>query len=640
MVDEVEEKQAVEDPGEKPAALVEAPEAALEEAPEKAPPPALTQVRPVAGPMGGGTRVVVEGSGFADGCEVKIDRVPVTASFVSPTELTFATLPRNLPGAVDVDVINPDGQRTLLIRAYEYCMPPVLTGVEPDHGPETGATRVTLLGADLRPEAEVRIGASRPRVDYRGPSRIDLELSAHPAGTYDVELVNPDGQEARLEAAFRYEARPKIERVVPDHGPHSATTRIAIDGEGFRAGCVVYLGGTRLPAELESSTRIVATALPRETHGALPLRVANADGLDAELPAAFRYDPPAGPRVASVAPARVPRGREHTAVVSGEGFVEGCSVRVAGAPAPMRFVSTVQIEVSLPPLDRVGWVELEVVNPDQQAHRLEAAYELQGPPQLKTIEPREGSAVGGDLISLHGLGFDRRCEVSIGGFPAKSTWEADTTVRAVAPARALAGAVDVVVTNPDGQSAALASAFTYIARRAAVIAGIEPRTGPTTGGTGVLLRGEHLDVVTDVRVGGERAGFKARGGELAFATPPRASEGAVDVELRTRDGAITVLKNAFHYSPVPPPAIRSLTPNRGGPSGGTEVTIVGEHFAAGTSVLVDGERVKVAKVRDASTIVFTTPPGEAGAMADVAVRSPTGQQAVSKRAFLYDPRYA
>jgi len=632
-----EENEKVEEPG--PELLPPSREASKPSVPHPVP-PVIEKLRTVAGPMGGGTHVVVEGSGFADGCEVKLDRVPVKTSFLSPTELSFATLPRNLPGPVDVDVINQDGQRTLLIRAFEYCMPPVLTGIEPGHAPETGGTRATLLGTDLRPEAEVRIGASRPRVDYRGPTRIDLEIVAHPAGTYDVELVNPDGQEARLEAAFRYDGRPRIAQVVPDHGPLSATTRIAIDGEGFRTGCVVYLGGTRIPAELESSTRIVATALARETHGPLSLRVSNTDGLDAERTDAFRYDAPAGPRIASLSPARIPCGREHKAIVSGEGFAEGCSMRVGGAPSPARFISSGQVEVSLPPLDRIGWVDVEVTNPDMQSHRLEAAYELQGPPQLATIHPREGSATGGDMVTLNGLGFDRRCEVSIGGFPAKSTWEADHTIRAVAPPRAVAGAVDVVVTNPDGQSASLECAFTYLARRTPVITGIDPKTGPTTGGTGVLLRGENFDAVADVRVGGERAGFKSRGGELAFVTPPRGSEGAVDVELRTRDGAITVHKNAFHYSPVPPPAIRSLTPNRGNPGGGTEVTIVGEHFAPGTSVLVDGERVAVAKVKDASTIVFTTPSGEAGAMADVAVRSPTGQQAVVKRAFLYDPRYA
>jgi hypothetical protein len=615
-------------------------EPATEAAEPRIPSPTLTKLRAVAGPLGGGTRVVLEGSGFVDGCEVKVDRVPVKVTFVGPTELAFTTLPRNLPGAVDVDVVNPDGQRTLLLRAYEYCAPPVLTGIEPDHAPETGAVRVTLLGADLRPDAEVRIGASRPRVDYRGPTRIDLELLAHPAGTYDVELANPDGQQARLDKAFRYDGRPRVDRLVPDHGPVGATTRLIIEGEGFRTGCVVYLGGARIPAELESSSRIAATALARETPGPVALRITNVDGLAAERADAFRYDPPAGPRIAALSPARVPRAREQKAIVTGEGFTEGCSVRVEGSPAPTRFVSPTQLEVSLPALDRIGWVAVEVASADQPSHTLEAAYELHGPPQLAGVTPREGSCVGGDLLTLTGLGFDRACEVSIGGFPAKTSWEADHTVRAVVPQRALAGEVDVVLTNPDGQTARLGSVFTYVARRAAVVTSLEPKTGPTTGGTGVLLRGEGLDAVAHVRVGGEPAGFKARAGELAFATPPRGHEGAVDVELITRDKASTVLKNAFTYAPVPPPAITSITPNRGGPGGGTEVTIAGEHFAPGMSVLVDGERVPVVKVRNATTIVFTTPKGESGAMADVAVRSPTGQQAVVKRAFLYDPRYA
>ena len=611
------------------------------EAPEpKLPPPVIARLRTRAGPVTGGTRVVIEGSGFVEGSEVKLDRVEVKASFLGPTELAFATLPRNLPGPVDVDVINPDGQRTMLLRAFEYCLPPVLTAIEPDHAPETGGTRASLLGAELRAESEVRIGAARPRVDYRGPTRIDLELPAHPAGTYDVELVNPDGQEARLERAFHYDPRPRVDQVVPDHGPLGEATRFAIEGESFRAGCVVYLGGVRLPAELESGTRIVATALARDSHGPVALRVANVDGLDVERPDAFRYDPPAGPRIASLSPARVPRGREQWALLTGEGFAEGCSVRVAGAPVPVKWASAQRVEVSLPALDRVGWIDVEVSNPDQQSHRLEAAYELLGPPRLSTVQPRQGSNAGGEVLTLTGLGFERGCEVSVGSFPARTTWESETTVRAVAPARALAEAVDVVLTNPDGQSASIECAFTYVARRAPVITGMVPATGPTTGGTGVIVRGEHLDAVTEVRVGGERASFKSRAGELAFVTPPRGRDGAADVEFRTGDGASTVQKNAFQYSPVPPPAIRSVTPNRVAVSGGTEVTIAGENFAAGAVVLVDGEPVAATKVRDASTIVFKAPAGPSGVMSDVAVRSPTGQQAVVKRAFVYDPRYA
>src|SRR5690349_14759956 len=176
------------------AEAAEAPEA--HEAP-KAPPPIITGVQPVAGPLAGGTAVVVEGSGFADGCKVTLDRVPVTSRFESAERLSFATLPRNLPGRVDVDVVNPDGQRTMLLRCFEYVLAPSLTAISPDHGPESGSVRATLTGADLREGCEVRIGSSRPSVDYRGPTRIDLEIPAHPAGVFDVEVIAPDGQTAR-----------------------------------------------------------------------------------------------------------------------------------------------------------------------------------------------------------------------------------------------------------------------------------------------------------------------------------------------------------------------------------------------------------------------------------------------------------
>ncbi|HEY8091266.1 MAG TPA: IPT/TIG domain-containing protein [Polyangiaceae bacterium] len=606
------------------------------------PPPLVTAVRPVAGPLGGGTRVTVEGTGFADGCEVKLGGVPVTATFESTTALAFTTLPRNLPGAVDVDVKNPDGQRTMLLRSFEYCAAPSLASIEPDHAPETGKVRVTLTGAELREGSEVRLGASRPAVEYRGPTRVELLVEAHPAGTVDVELVAPDGQTARLPAAFRFDGPPRVDRVVPDRGAVGESLRVHVEGDGFRTGCVVYLGGARLAADVESATRLVATVPSHDAPGTHALRVQNVDGLGAELASAFHVEAGPGPRIAMLVPQRGPRGRETAVGIVGQRFDAGCSVRVAGAPVAAKLVSPERLEVTLPPLDRLGWIDVTVTAADGRAHTLDQAFELRGAPQLQAVQPREGSDAGGAWVTLVGLGFERGCEVSFGGFPAKSDWESESCVKAVVPSRSAgAGTVDVLVRNPDEQSATLSSAFTYVARKAPVIASVEPAKGPTTGGTGVLLQGEHLDAVTVVLVGGlKAANFKARGGELGLVTPPRGREGAVDLELRTADGMSVVRKNAFTYEPVPAPVIQSVTPNRGAPGGGTEVTIAGEHFFAGATVLVDGEPAKTTKVRDRSTIVFTAPPGENGVMVDVVVRSPTGQEGVAKRAFLYDARYA
>src|SRR5207244_10909677 len=72
-----------------------------------------------------------------------------------------------------------------------------------------------------------------------------------------------------------------------------------------------------------------------------------------------------------------------------------------------------------------------------------------------------------------------------------------------APAHA-AGAVDVVVTNPDAQSGTLAGGFTY-ALPAPTIASITPDTGPTSGNTLVTIQGTNFQSGATVKIGGVAA---------------------------------------------------------------------------------------------------------------------------------------
>src|ERR1019366_7022067 len=76
----VEEDETVEESGQEP------PPPPVEASERRLPPPAIEKLRTVAGPMAGGTHIIVEGSGFADGCEVKLDRAPVKTLFPGPTE--------------------------------------------------------------------------------------------------------------------------------------------------------------------------------------------------------------------------------------------------------------------------------------------------------------------------------------------------------------------------------------------------------------------------------------------------------------------------------------------------------------------------------------------------------------------------
>jgi hypothetical protein len=81
-------------------------------------------------------------------------------------------------------------------------------------------------------------------------------------------------------------------------------------------------------------------------------------------------------------------------------------------------------------------------------------------PSVSSISPTWGPAGGGSLVTLSGACFAPGATVRFGGTAATGVTVSATTITATTPAHA-PGAVGVVVTNPDTQSATVANGFTY-----------------------------------------------------------------------------------------------------------------------------------------------------------------------------------
>jgi len=82
-------------------------------------------------------------------------------------------------------------------------------------------------------------------------------------------------------------------------------------------------------------------------------------------------------------------------------------------------------------------------------------------PAISSVTPNFGPTSGGSLVTIAGANFQAGAAVTFGGAAASGVTVLDSsTMTALTPAHA-AGAVNVVVTNPDAQSATLASGFTY-----------------------------------------------------------------------------------------------------------------------------------------------------------------------------------
>jgi hypothetical protein len=112
-------------------------------------------------------------------------------------------------------------------------------------------------------------------------------------------------------------------------------------------------------------------------------------------------------------------------------------------------------------------VNVVVTNPDGQSGTLASGFTYVAPPTVSTVAPGSGTTLGGTAVTLTGTNFVTGATVKFGGIAASSVAVvSSTSLTARTPAHA-AGAVNVVVTNPDGQSGTLASGFTYAAPPAA-----------------------------------------------------------------------------------------------------------------------------------------------------------------------------
>ncbi len=271
---------------------------------------------------------------------------------------------------------------------------------------------------------------------------------------------------------------PSPATVLPGAGPTTGGLAITISGTGFTAGATVSIGGVAASGvSVASATSITATT-PANAAGQKDIVVTNPDGQTGRLTGAFNYEVPASapPSVAGITPRSGPTGGGTAITISGSGFAAGATVSFgATSGVGVNVSSATSIAVTTPP-GTAGKVELVVTNPDGQTSRLAEAFEYlaAGPappapppsssaPALSNISPATGTTAGGTPVTLTGSGFAAGASVSFGGTAASSVTVASaTSITATTPARA-AGAVDVVVTNPDGQSGRLNGGFTYTA---------------------------------------------------------------------------------------------------------------------------------------------------------------------------------
>ena len=260
-----------------------------------------------------------------------------------------------------------------------------------------------------------------------------------------------------------------------------------------------------------------------------------------------------------------------------------------------------------------------------------AVVSVSTPPAITNVSPSSGSTAGGTGVTLSGTGFSSSGNaVVIGGVSATPSAESSTSITFTTPAHA-AGSVDIVVTTADGQSVTSTNAYTYVA--APTTTSVTPNSGPTAGGTSVVIQGTAFTGATAVSFGGSPAtGVVVNSATQITAVSPAGSAGTVSVSVTTPGGTGT-LSNAFVY--VAAPTITSVSPAAGPTAGGTSVTVTGTNLSSATGVAFGGVAGTI--TANTATSITVTAPAGAGVV-DVAVTTAGGvATAVSGYAYAAAP---
>jgi hypothetical protein len=174
---------------------------------------------------------------------------------------------------------------------------------------------------------------------------------------------------------------------------------------------------------------------------------------------------------------------------------------------------------------------------------------------VRSIFPASGSTDGAISVTIGGTGFRSPATLTLDGLSANVTTITSTSITATIPKHD-AGRVDVVVTNPGGESGTLTAAFTYVTPPPPppppplIIDAISPSIGSTAGGTAVTISASGLQPGTTVTIDGVATKAQPNGwcACVDFETPPHAA-GTVDIVVTNPDGESYRVAGGYTYAP-------------------------------------------------------------------------------------------
>lgn len=606
------------------------------------PAPDITSLAITAGnsTVGGGATVRLTGNYFIDGSTISIDGTDCTTStYVSATEYDCVGTPDvsgNPPPAAqsyDVVISNPDGgQVDTLTNGFTYNAVPTIDSVVPTGGPIAGNTSITISGDDFQLGSTVTINGEictnpvvsvNPGVDDDG---IVCDTPANAAGLYDVVVTMADTQEVTQDDSFTYKGAPTITSLSQDYGADDGTTlAITVNGTNFTNwldGTEIEFDGVAATCTWVDENRLTCnppTVAATDPPTYIDVEATNPDDQTGILNNAYRFQD--APTFVSMSLAYGSLSGGELVTITGDNYFTGVTVTIGGSVCTNPTVIDINnLTCNAPLAGSAGAVDVLITNLDDQTSGVggASAYTYREAPSITSATTGytpsfSGAAGGGETITISGNNFHATSTVTVGGYTCGNiNVTGIITITCDVPTGTGTNLAITVTNGIDNQSKVASDTFSYI--EAPTITSLSRTAGTLAGTEEVTINGTNFDVgttATAVEFGGSPcASLTSTSTTITCDIPAGNGPVAVEVTNTESDNQVATAPAAYTYQEAP--GITSVSPDKGAIEGGDTITIDGDNFVDGATVLVGIFSCDNVTFVDDERITCETPSGIAG----------------------------
>ena len=317
-------------------------------------------------------------------------------------------------------------------------------------------------------------------------------------------------------------------------------------------------------------------------------------------------------------------------LIQGKYITDGATVKIGDTIVSNAIVANNVISFVMPK-HSIGTDTITVINPDKQvSNALSVKFVSSAPLPTLTLSPGSGLKTESPKVTASGVIYKassaKELKVTVGSTNVQVLSYNKNTGNVIfrIPKANTAGAVNVIITDKDGQKYTAQYLYKDKTPVTPMITSITPDSGDIAETPKVTIQGANFkNGSTTVTVGGNVVTIlSCTDTTLVFRVPKATSAGAQAVVV-TRTDQKTSVTTTYSYTATIPnpitPTITSITPDSGDVAETPKVTILGTNFKSGsTTVTVGGTEVTILSCTE-TTLVFRVPKATSAGAQTVAV---------------------